>query len=644
MESSRARRTAALCIFAGLGLGLGWATPAAAAPTLDGTVELPGAPFDGIAISPNGERLYVSLVASKNPDPPVNTIAVVDLTSDAVDAVIDLGDQGANNSSPRQLYLSPDGSLLLHSTYVDNLIVVDTETDTVIETLPNIGHSAMAVWAPDSSEFWVRDPTTETVNRVDAQTLTVTDSFPVPTPGSGTMPLVRTPDGARAYAVTSNNGGLGLSEPVVVHSFDTDAIAALDLYGVGTGGQGIAVTSAWVSPDGGYLYGSASVATSVAKVDLQDDSVAGNAAVPLYGEGTDISPDGALLYAYTNGYNAGETLVFDAETMMQVGSIDTTGQVSRFLTTSHHSAFAPSGCVVILPAALQNTIFAIDPAESAIIGTYDTPGETAYVVEFDPASARAYVTSRATGGAVSGTLTILALDPECVQAPDGSPCVEDDECASESCVDGVCCDTPCGGDNPDDCQACSVEAGAEEDGVCGLLVDVVCRPGDPDSCDAEELCDGESPECPPDESLPEFSPCPGGQCIDGFCIPGEETTGAGGTTDGVATDSGDSSTSTSAGPGETTGATDGSAGSDSGTGSSDSAASASASDTSTAGASTGDDGSATETESTSGTDSDSGGTAEDGCGCRGDASGRRGPAALALMALALSFTRRRRRA
>ncbi len=643
MAYTRARRTAALCSLVGLGLWL-WATPVAAAPTLDGTVDLPGAPFDGIAISPDGARLYVSLVASKNPDPPVNSIAVVDLDSDAVDTVIDLGDQGANNSSPRQLYLSPDGSLLLHSTYVDNLIVIDTDTDTVIETLPNIGHSAMAVWAPDSSEFWVRDPTTETVNRVDAETLTVTDSFPVPTPGSGTMPLVRTPDGARAYAVTSNNGGLGLSEPVVVHSFDTEAIAALDFYGVGTGQQGIAVTSAWISPDGGYLYGSASVATSVAKVDLVDDSVAGNASVPLFGEGTDISPDGALLYAYTNGYNAGETLVFDAETMMQVASIDTTGQVSRFLTTSHQSAFAPSGCVVILPAALQNTIFAIDPAEHAIIGSYDTPGETAYVVEFDPSSARAYVTSRATGGAVAGTLTILALDPECVQAPEGAPCEADDECGSELCVDGVCCDAPCGGGAPDDCQACSVEAGAEQDGVCGLLVDVVCRPGDPDSCDADELCDGESPECPADAALPDDEPCPGGVCLGGVCTPDEGTTG-GETTGGVATDSGDSS-STSAGPGETTGDTGetsdsaGSVGSDSGTGAGTGGDSDTGGDTTAGGSSGGAEES--ETETGAGSDSDSSGV-EDGCDCRSGASSP-GPAALGSLVLSLLFTRRRRRA
>ncbi|MCB9750791.1 MAG: hypothetical protein H6713_12465 [Myxococcales bacterium] len=614
------------------------ASVAQAAPTLDGVVALPGAPFDGIAISPDGARLYVSLVASKNPDPPVNTIAVVDVVGDALDTVIDLGDQGANNSSPRQLYLSPDGALLLHSTYANDLLIIDTETDTVVETLAGLGHGAMAVWAPDSSEFWVRDPISETVNRVDAQSLTVTDSFDVPTPGSGTMPLVRTPDGARVYAVTSNNGGLGFNEPVAIHGFDADAITALGAYGVGTGSQGIAVTSAWVAPDGAYLYGSASVATSVSKVDLADDSVAGNLPVPLYGEGTDLSPDGALLYAYTNGYNAGQTIVFDAETLDQLAVIDTTGQVSRFLTTSHQSAFAPSGCVVILPAALQNKIFAIDPATHEIIDSYDTPGETAYVVEFDPSSARAYVTSRAAGGQVSGTLRILALDPECVQAVGGTPCAGDDECASELCVDGVCCDAPCGGGDPDDCQACSEAAGASQDGVCELIAGSVCRPGDPDSCDAEEVCDGQAPECPPDEAVPDDTPCPDGLCQGGVCTPDDATTSGGETSGGVATSGETTGGETSAGPGETTGTT-GAAGSDSGTGGSTSSASGS----STGGDATAGPGDSDgDSDSTSGTDSDSAGAAEDGCGCRGgDAPG---PAPLALTLAALALARRRRRA
>jgi len=113
------------------------AAQAHAAPTLFKQIALPGAPFDGIAITPDGAKLYVSLVKTKNPG--VNTIAVVDTASATVVDVIDLGDQGADNSSPRQLYMSPDGQILVHATYVDNLIFIDTVTDTVIDSVPGVG-------------------------------------------------------------------------------------------------------------------------------------------------------------------------------------------------------------------------------------------------------------------------------------------------------------------------------------------------------------------------------------------------------------------------------------------------------------------------------------------------------------------------
>lgn len=118
---------------------------AGAAPVELAKLQLPGAPFDGIAITPDGKKLYVSLVAAKAPGK--NTIAVVDTQTNTVAKVIDLGDQGADNSSPRQLYMSPDGGRLIHMTFVGNLLVIDTKTDTLLKTLPGVG-KADAVFTP----------------------------------------------------------------------------------------------------------------------------------------------------------------------------------------------------------------------------------------------------------------------------------------------------------------------------------------------------------------------------------------------------------------------------------------------------------------------------------------------------------------
>lgn len=77
-----------------------------------------------------------------------------------------------------------------------------------------------------------------------------------------------------------------------------------------------------------------------------------------------------------------------------------------------------------------------------------------------------------------------------LKSEDGDPCGEDEECASGFCVDGVCCDTACGGGIIDDCQVCVAAEGAQEDGTCGPRTD--------------------------------GAPCADGVCIDGAC------TGAGG--------------------------------------------------------------------------------------------------------------------
>ncbi len=88
-----------------------------------------------------------------------------------------------------------------------------------------------------------------------------------------------------------------------------------------------------------------------------------------------------------------------------------------------------------------------------------------------------------------------------VDLPDGEPCSSGAACLSGFCVDGVCCGSACGGDNPSDCQACSIEAGASADGVCETLgSSVECRPEAGD-CDVAESCDGSSVSCPDDEVL-----------------------------------------------------------------------------------------------------------------------------------------------
>jgi MYXO-CTERM domain-containing protein len=69
---------------------------------------------------------------------------------------------------------------------------------------------------------------------------------------------------------------------------------------------------------------------------------------------------------------------------------------------------------------------------------------------------------------------------------DGQPCNDPLQCARHQCVDGVCCDSACGGGDVNDCQACSTAAGAAADGVCGPSTGNPCSDGV--YCNGAETC------------------------------------------------------------------------------------------------------------------------------------------------------------
>lgn len=83
-------------------------------------------------------------------------------------------------------------------------------------------------------------------------------------------------------------------------------------------------------------------------------------------------------------------------------------------------------------------------------------------------------------------------------ANQGAMCTTDAACLSGNCVDGRCCNVPCGGTNANDCQACSVAAGALTNGTCRTLPSTVTCRGSAGACDVAENCTGSSTACPAD--------------------------------------------------------------------------------------------------------------------------------------------------
>ncbi|WP_282416490.1 hypothetical protein [Polyangium sp. 15x6] len=117
-----------------------------------------------------------------------------------------------------------------------------------------------------------------------------------------------------------------------------------------------------------------------------------------------------------------------------------------------------------------------------------------------------------------GSAYVFVLGPS-----NGSSCASGATCASGFCVDGVCCDSACGGGVESDCQACSVAAGAAVDGTCGAIAaGTVCR-ASAGVCDVEESCDGSSTACPADGKAAQGNEC---RASAGACDVAESCDGA----------------------------------------------------------------------------------------------------------------------
>ena len=87
-----------------------------------------------------------------------------------------------------------------------------------------------------------------------------------------------------------------------------------------------------------------------------------------------------------------------------------------------------------------------------------------------------------------------------VPAPKGTPCTLGSDCASTFCVDGVCCDSACGGGVDADCQSCRGDQTGDPDGTCSPVVWAVrypCRAA-AGVCDQTEFCNGVNVSCPAD--------------------------------------------------------------------------------------------------------------------------------------------------
>ncbi|MBL8910644.1 MAG: hypothetical protein JNM17_08085 [Archangium sp.] len=103
------------------------------------------------------------------------------------------------------------------------------------------------------------------------------------------------------------------------------------------------------------------------------------------------------------------------------------------------------------------------------------------------------------------------------QGGGGQSCMSDTDCGPNfTCVDGVCCNSACGGGVATDCVACSIANGGITDGTCTLVRSGMNCRSSVGECDVGEACDGVRAACPADQTRAGLT-CSIGVCVGTMC-------------------------------------------------------------------------------------------------------------------------------
>jgi hypothetical protein len=365
--------------------------------SIEAEVDLPGGPFTGVVSSLDGGTVYISLVKSRSPD--VNSIAVVDIATATVTEEILLGDQGAGNSSPRELYLSPDGRWIVHMAFTNDATVIDTTDNSILGTVPGVGKGQL-VWESDSQVFWTRESGTDTANRVEVPSLTVTHSFPIESPGGTSFQLHITPDDSAVVALASNLSGSFGSGARIGHVFDTVTMAPAGVLDIASGPLQNTVSSSVLSTDGSILYSTSGNSSPVTAHDLSTfaelwSTSAGSGNLAMRSDGTE-------LYLVTGG----NLVRLDPATGANLGNFSgLSGQQSNF--SFGQPLLAPGDCAMVLPTSSDIVVVDIEDESVERLPT----GQGGFYAAFTPDGSKGLAVTRF--GIDTGKLWIVDLSDEC---------------------------------------------------------------------------------------------------------------------------------------------------------------------------------------------------------------------------------------
>ena len=236
------------------------------------TVDVGRGPYGGIAVSPDGEFVYVSNYTE-------GSVSVIKTADKTVSNTITVG------KGPIGVSVTPDGAFVYVSNYSSNTVsVIDTSNHTLIDTI-QVGSRPWGVsMTPDGTYAYVSNSSSNTVSVIDTSNHAVIETISVETsPRKVSMPN----DGAYAYVNNYSSGSVSV--------IDTSNHAVIDTIRVGG-----ALSDVSVTPDGKYAYVNNYTSGMASVIDVSERTVIDTITVGNGPDGISMTPNGA--YAYVNNY------------------------------------------------------------------------------------------------------------------------------------------------------------------------------------------------------------------------------------------------------------------------------------------------------------------------------------------------------
>ncbi len=228
---------------------------------------------DGIAISPDGTRAYVSNSAS-------HTISVIDTATNKVLTTIPVG------NGPRWVGVSPDGTRAYVCCYDRGTVsVIDTASNRVMTNISCGTYTRGIAFNPDGTRAYVSNFGSHTISVIDTATDQVLTNIPT---GNSPYGVAVSPDGNRVYV--SN----WVSNTVSVIDTTTDRV--LTSIPIGTKPTGIVI-----NPDGTRVYASNWTSNTVSVIDTATDQVLTNIQVGSNPYWIAVSPESSRIFVSNHG-------------------------------------------------------------------------------------------------------------------------------------------------------------------------------------------------------------------------------------------------------------------------------------------------------------------------------------------------------